>query len=105
MCTITGLTPGTSYTFTVTATNAFGTGPASAPSGKVTPHAAGAKLTRAPRPPAVLGSGWMPRVIWPPSSTIQSVFASNGLIATIALRALHAVTSATPEDLAQRAAV
>jgi hypothetical protein len=34
---VTGLTNGTSYTFTVRATNATGTGPASSPSGAVTP--------------------------------------------------------------------
>src|SRR6266511_1385247 len=39
---VTGLTNGTSYTFTVTATNSAGTGPPSAPSNSVTPQAPGA---------------------------------------------------------------
>ena len=47
--TVTGLTPGTSYTFKVAAVNAAGTGPASAASAAVTPNA-GPSLTFGPPP-------------------------------------------------------
>ncbi|GAA0996316.1 hypothetical protein GCM10009555_091900 [Acrocarpospora macrocephala] len=52
--TVTGLTPGTAYTFTVTAVNLAGPGPASLPSGAVTPNA-NPTLTFPPPPGGQVG--------------------------------------------------
>jgi len=53
--TVTGLTNGTSYTFTVTAVNAVGTGPASTPSNSMTPGVVPGSPTL---PTAKAGNGW-----------------------------------------------
>jgi hypothetical protein len=62
---INGLSDGTTYTFTVTATNSIGTGPASAPSGPGTPtHSLG--LASASNVSAVAGND-QATVIWNPA--------------------------------------
>lgn len=55
-CTVTGLTNGTAYTFAVTATNAIGTGPASAASNSVTPASVDDLLPANITPPTVTGT-------------------------------------------------
>jgi hypothetical protein len=56
---VTGLTNGTSYTFTVSATNSAGTGPASAPSNAVTPTTATAGPITVDKTVFTDGSGTM----------------------------------------------
>jgi len=60
--TVTGLTNGDPYTFTVTATNAVGTGPASAPSNAVTPQAPTAPV--APTGISATGGNGSATVAW-----------------------------------------
>jgi hypothetical protein len=55
-CVVPGLTNATSYTFTVTATNAFGTGPSSAVSNAVTPTVPVARLFHPLAPQRILDS-------------------------------------------------
>jgi hypothetical protein len=62
--TVSGLANGTTYTFTVTATNAIGTGPASAPTGPVTPS---------PQPQGQ----WSPVQNWP-FEAVSSILMDNG---------------------------
>ncbi len=63
--TITGLTNGTVYTFTVTATNSAGTGPASAPSNSVTP----ASVPGAPQNPAASAGNAQATVTFAPPAS------------------------------------
>ncbi len=72
--TVTGLTNGTSYTFTVTATNSAGTGSASAASNAVTPKA---NQTITFTQPAAQNFGTSPTLSATASSTLTPTFTSS----------------------------
>src|SRR6185437_4841212 len=73
-CTVTGLINGTAYTFTVTATNGAGTGPASAASNAVTPKAS---QTITFNNPGTQNFGTTPTLTATASSTLPVTFTST----------------------------
>jgi hypothetical protein len=76
-CTVGGLTNGTTYTFTVTATNGVGTGPASDPSSSILVHSSGATY-HALTPARILDSRIGAGLSGPFSSNVARTFAVTG---------------------------
>ncbi len=83
--TVTGLTNGTAYTFSVTATNATGTGPASAPSNSVTPGPVPTAPTGVVA--ATAGSG---------AASVSWTAPSGGTVTSYTVTPLAGTTAGTP---------
>ena len=93
---ITGLTAGTAYTFTVAARNAAGTGPPSAASAAATPNAQ-PTLTFAAPPDAVVGTAYsVPLVATGGTSPFVWSVSSGTLPAGLTLNASSGLLSGTP---------
>ncbi len=94
--TVTGLTPGTAYTFTVTATNAGGAGPPSAPSAAVTPNVSPSLANAAP-PPAEVGATYSdPLTVVGGTGPFVWSISAGALPAGVTLAAGSGLLSGTP---------
>ena len=89
--TVSGLSNGTSYTFTVKATSPAGTGAASAASASVTPAGAGFAVTTTSLPAAVRGHAYGPATL-----AVSGVTASSPGFTTTVAWAKGAATSSGP---------
>ncbi len=109
---VTGLTNGTSYTFIVRATNATGTGPASAPSNAVTPgpqlnqtitfpNPGSKNLTQSPVTVAPTASSGLPVTL---TSTTTTVCTVNGYVITLLIAGSCSITATQPGNLTYRPA-
>ena len=105
--TVTGLTNGTSYTFTVSATNAVGDGPASSPSNAVTPNVAPTVTSVTPSsgatgvsasvaPTATFSQAVVPNTV---SFTLQDS-SGNPVAGTVSFNTGNTVATFTPDELA-----
>ncbi|MFJ6197286.1 beta strand repeat-containing protein [Micromonospora sp. NPDC092111] len=94
--TVTGLTPGTSYTFTVTATNAGGSGPPSAQSASVIPNVS-PTLSNPPPPAGEVGAAYSDTLVVTGGTApfVWSVSA-GALPAGVTLNASTGLLSGTP---------